>query len=211
MKKGFFRRQRRLSLSALVLSGLFCASAASAATLVTTIATDYNDGQMGVINGSHMYDLNEPPQEGLLQNLGGDASVFNFHQNGVSKLLVKYNAGGTTSYHLFNPYDFGNPTAKGKISSVVNPHAVAATDKFIYVTGYDFGKIGILREDGGALNEQTSAAVDLKNDIKQYAGYQFTETYKDLDKGTTQNGNPSAAKVHGEALLIDGKNLYAAV
>ena len=214
MKKGLFRKHRSLRLSALVLGGLLCASTTSAATLVTAVATDYADSQMGSLTGSHVNTLvNDPANEGLLKNLGGDASVYNFHQYGVSKLLLKYNTGGETAYRLLNPNALTGASegAKGKLSSVPNPHAVAATDQFIYAAGYDQGKIGVLREDGGTLKEQTAATVDLKNDIKQYAGYQFTESYTNHDTGVTQTGNPTAAKVHGEALLINGRNLYAAV
>lgn len=214
MKQGAFCRRKRLPLSALVLGGLLYASTASAATLVTTVATDYADGQMGTVNGSQTCDIVDPPaEEGVLENLGGDASVFNIHQQGMSKLLLKYSRNGETTYQIFDPNHLKEEAggAKGKLTSVKNPHAVAATDNFIYATGYDLGKIGVIREDGGALKEQTAAAVDLKNDIKQYANYQFTESYKNNDTGETDTGNPAAAKVHGEALLIDGRNLYAAV
>ena len=214
MKQGAFCRRKRLPLSALVLGGLLYASTASAATLVTTVATDYADGQMGTVNGSQTCDIVDPPaEEGVLENLGGDASVFNIHQQGMSKLLLKYSRNGETTYQIFDPNHLKEEAggAKGKLTSVKNPHAVAATDNFIYATGYDLGKIGVIREDGGALKEQTAASVDLKNDIKQYANYQFTESYKNNDTGETDTGNPAAAKVHGEALLIDGRNLYAAV
>ena len=214
MKKGLFRRHRSVRLSALVLGGLLCASTTSAATLVTAVATDYADSQMGTLTGSHVNTLvNDPANEGLLKNLGGDASVFNVHQYGVSKLLLKYNTGGETTYRLLNPNALTETSegAKGKLSSVTNPHAVAATDQFIYVAGYDQGKIGVLHEDDGMLKEQNATTVDLKNDIKQYAGYQFTESYTDHDTGVTQTGNPTDAKVHGEALFINGRNLYAAV
>ena len=212
MKKGFLGKRRCLRLSSLVLSGLLCASTASAATLVTTIATDYSDGQMGVVNGSRIYDSVDPPaQEGVLKNLGGDASIFNIHQQGESKLLLKYSLDGETTYQLLNPDGLAGASngAKGKLVSVKNPHAVAATDGYIYATGYDLGKIGVIRENAGALEEQT-AVIDLKNDIKQHANYQFTESYTNNDTGETKTGNPAAAKVHGEALLIDGRNLYVA-
>lgn len=85
MKQGAFCRRKRLPLSALVLGGLLYASTASAATLVTTVATDYADGQMGTVNGSQTCDIVDPPaEEGVLENLGGDASVFNIHQQGMA-------------------------------------------------------------------------------------------------------------------------------
>ena len=104
MKKGSFFRRNHLPLSALVLGGLLYASTASAATLVTSIATDYSDGQMGSLSGSQTNGFtDDSPQEGVLKNLGGDASVFNFHQQGTSKLLLKYSLGGETTYRLLDP------------------------------------------------------------------------------------------------------------
>ena len=58
--------------------------------------------------------------------------------------------------------------------------------------------------------ENTSAVVNLKNDIQQYCGYNFNEAFQNIDDNKSYVGDPDKAQVHGEALLVDGKNLYVA-
>ena len=202
--KGYLKRQRYLRLSALIACGLLCGtSAAAAAPLVTAVAADenYTNSDMGTVEGSRVTtEITETSKKGVMQNIGRDASPFNFHQQGKSTLLLRNYTYSTTSPEenlLISPnaLDPSKKEASGKLENVPNPHAVAGNDRFIYATGYDLGKISFASKVGNVLNERKADAVDLKTDIEEKCGHSFVS---------------GAAAVHGEALLIDGKNLYVA-
>ena len=219
MTKGFFRKRSRLQLSALVLGGLFYGSTACAADLVATVPSDYTSSDIGAVTGSRVTtNVDAAPRKAVMKDQGGDVSLFNFHQDGTSRLIWrKYGFSATALPSLLlDPNTLGTDGAKlaeGAISASPNTHSVAASGNFIYATGYDLGKIGMAKKTGANLVEDTSAAIDLKNDLKNHAGHNFNGTYvihENDGTDTTKTGSESAAKVHGEALLVDGNNLYAA-
>ena len=209
-------KRKTMQLAALVAGGLLCASTASAADLIVTIPSNYTDSELGTVTGSRVTThIDATPRKAVMQGLGGDFTPFNYHAQGKSMLFARRYTYSTTNLlpsFLLDPNKLGaaENAASGIVSAAPNAHAVAAADGFIYVTGYDLGQIGVARKSDTLLLERTQAAVNLMSDIKKYTGYQFTETYQDLDKGVTHTGDPTKAKVHGEGLFIDGRNLYVA-
>ena len=220
--KTHFSKVQRMRLSILVMGGMLWASTASAANLVSTIPSDYGNSEMGAVTGSRVTtDVDATPQAGVLKNLNRDPASFGFHQKGKSMVLLRQYTYSTTELEntaLIDPNSAGAAAsaASGKTTSVPNMHAAAASDEYIYMTGYDLGQIGVMRQSGNRLMENKRAVVNLKNDIKQYCGYDFTKTFQNLDedsngeKGKTYTGEPEKAQVHGEALLVDGRRLYVA-
>ena len=220
--RSHFNGRHRSRLTLLVLGGLFYSSVASAANLVSTIPSDYGNSEMGTVTGSRVTtQVDADPQVGVLQNLNRDPASFGFHQKGRSMLLLRQYTYSTTELEntaLIDPNSAGAAAsmASGKTTAVPNMHAAAASDEYIYMTGYDLGQIGVVHQSGNRLMENKTAVVNLKNDIKQYCGYNFTETFENLDEdehgvtGKTYTGDPAKAVVHGEALLVEGRRLYVA-
>ena len=220
--RSHFNGRHRSRLTLLVLGGLFYSSVASAANLVSTIPSDYGNSEMGTVTGSRVTtQVDADPQVGVLQNLNRDPASFGFHQKGRSMLLLRQYTYSTTELEntaLIDPNSAGAAAsvASGKTTAVPNMHAASASDEYIYMTGYDMGQIGVVRQAGNKLVENKRAVVNLKNDIKQYCGYNFTETFQNLDEdqhgevGKTYTGDPNLAQVHGEALLVEGRKLYVA-
>ena len=220
--KTYLGKRQRLRLAALVVGGLLCSTTANAANLVSTIPSDYGNSEMGTVTGSRVTtNIDATPQAGVLKNLNRDPASFGFHQKGKSMILLRQYTYSTTELEntsLIDPNSAGAAAsaATGKTTAVPNMHAAAASDEYIYMTGYDLGQIGVVRQNGKRLMENKRTVVNLKNDIKQYCGYNFTETFKNLDedskgeKGKTYTGDPAKAQVHGEALLVDGRRLYVA-
>ena len=220
--KMYFNKQKRLRLSVLVLSGLLYGSVASAANLVSAVPSDYGNSDMGAVTGSRVTtDVDATPHASVLKNLNRDPASFGFHQKGKSMILLRQYTYSTTNLEgtlLIDPNSEGAAAAvaRGKTTAVPNMHAAAASDEYIYLTGYDLGQIGVVRRSGEDLIENRRAIVNLKADIKKYCGYNFTETFKNLDedqfgvKGKTYTGDPERAMVHGEALLVEGRKLYVA-
>ena len=218
-----FGRAERIRLTALVVGGLLCASTASAANLVSTIPSDYGNSEMGAVTGSRVTThIDAEGHPGVLKNLNRDPASFGLHLAGRSMVFLRQYTYSTTELEgnlLIDPNSEGAAAAvaSGKVLSVPNAHAAAGTDTHIYVTGYDLGKIGVVRRVGNKLFENRPATVDLKEDIKKYCGYNFTESFQNLDEdqfgvtGKTYTGDPAKAVVHGEALLTVGKKLYVAV
>ncbi len=220
--RSHFNGRHRSRLTLLVLGGLFYSSVASAANLVSTIPSDYGNSEMGTVTGSRVTtQVDADPQVGVLKNLNRDPASFGFHQKGRSMLLLRQYTYSTTELEgtkLIDPNSAGAAAsmASGKTTAVPNMHAAAASDEYIYMTGYDLGQIGVVQQSGNRLMENKTAVVNLKNDIKQYCGYNFTETFENLDEdehgvtGKTYTGDPTKAQVHGEALLVEGRRLYVA-
>ena len=220
--RSHFNGRHRSRLTLLVLGGLFYSSVASAANLVSTIPSDYGNSEMGTVTGSRVTtQVDADPQVGVLKNLNRDPASFGFHQKGRSMILLRQYTYSTTELEgtkLIDPNSAGAAAsmASGKTTAVPNMHAAAASDEYIYMTGYDLGQIGVVHQSGNRLMENKTAVVNLKNDIKQYCGYNFTETFENLDEdehgvtGKTYTGDPTKAVVHGEALLVEGRRLYVA-
>lgn len=220
--KMYSNKQKRLRLGVLVLGGLLYGSVASAANLVSTIPSDYGNSEMGAVTGSRVTtDVDATPHAGVLKNLNRDPASFGFHQKGRSRILLRQYTYSTTELEgtkLIDPNSEGAAAsvANGKTTAVPNMHAAAASDDYIYMTGYDLGQIGVVKQDDKRLTENKKAVVNLKEDIKKYCGYNFTETFKNLDEdqhgvtGKTYTGDPERAMVHGEALLVEGRKLYVA-
>ena len=216
MTKRLFSRRSRLRLSALVLGGLICGSTASAADLVAATASNYSQSDIGTVTGSRVTtDVDATPRKAILKDQGGDAAFYNFHQDGLSRLLMRKSSSGLPSlmYDAGALGMAGAQIAEGTITASPNTHSVAATSTTIYATGYNLGKIGVVKRSGANLVEDTAATIDLKSDIKNHAHYDFNGTYEIHENNgtvTQKTGSEAAAKVHGEALLIDGRNLYVA-
>ena len=88
MKANFNKRQC-LQLSTLVVTGLLCASTASAAELVSAVPSNYARSEIGTITGSRVTtEIDAAPHKGVVKGLGGDPASFNFHQQGKSKLFL---------------------------------------------------------------------------------------------------------------------------
>ena len=216
MTKGFLSRRSRLRLSALVFGGLLYGATASAADLVATVPSDYTNSDIGTVTGSRVTtDVDDAPRKAVMKDQGGDTALFNFHQDGASRLFLrKYNP--KLPSLLLDSNTLGTAGAKlaeGEISASPNTHSAAAHGDFVYATGYDLGKIGVAKRTGATLRENTGATIDLKSDIKTHAGHNFNGNYEIHENGgavTQKTGSEAAAKVHGEALLVDGDNLYAA-
>ena len=220
--KEYFSKVRRLRLTALVVGGLLYGSSVHAANLVSAVPSDYGNSEMGAVTGSRVTtEIDATPHAGVLKNLNRDPASFGFHQKGKSMILLRQYTYSTTELEntrLIDPNSAGAAAsmASGKTTDVPNMHAAAASDEYIYLTGYDMGRIGVVRQSGSKLIENRRAVVNLKNDIKQYCGYNFNETFKNLDedskgeKGQTYTGDPAKAQVHGEALLVEGRRLYVA-
>ncbi len=220
--KPHFIKEQHVRLTALVLGGLLYGSTASAANLVSTIPSDYGNSEMGAVTGSRVTThIDAEGHPGVLKNLNRDPASFGLHLAGKSMVFLRQYTYSTTELEgnlLIDPNSEGAAAAvaSGKVLAVPNAHAAAGTDTHIYVTGYDLGKIGVVRRVGNKLFENRPATVDLKEDIKKYCGYNFTETFQNLDedkngvKGMTYTGDPAKAAVHGEALLTVGKKLYVA-
>ena len=208
---------RRLHLTALVMGSLLYGSAANAANLVSTIPSDYGNSEMGTVTGSRVTThVDAAPQSGVLKNLNRDPASFVYHQQGKSKVFLRQYTYSVTDLEgnlIIDPNSAGAAAtiASGKIKAVPNTHAAAGSDSHIYVTGYDLGQIGVAHQNGNKLIEDTKATVNLKADIKKYCGYNFNETFQNLDDGRTYTGDPERALVHGEALFIEGRKLYVAV
>ena len=215
----YSNKQKRLRLGALVLGGLLYGSVASAANLVSTIPSDYGNSEMGAVTGSRVKtDVDATPHAGVLKNLNRDPASFGFHQKGRSRILLRQYTYSTTELEgtkLIDPNSEGAAAsvANGKTTAVPNMHAAAASDEYIYMTGYDLGQIGVVKQDGKRLIENKSAVVNLKADIKKYCDYNFNESFQNLDEdehgvtGKTYTGDPTKAVVHGEALLVEGRKL----
>ena len=215
--KTYLGGARRLHLTALVMGSLLYGSAANAANLVSTIPSDYGNSEMGTVTGSRVTThVDAAPQPGVLKNLNRDPASFVYHQQGKSKVFLRQYTYSVTDLEgnlIIDPNSAGAAAtiASGKIKAVPNTHAAAGSDSHIYVTGYDLGQIGVAHQNGNKLIEDTKATVNLKADIKKYCGYNFNETFQNLDDGRTYTGDPERALVHGEALFIEGRKLYVAV
>ena len=62
-----FNRRQCLQLSALVLTGLFCASTASAADLVSAVPSNYSRSEIGTVTGSRVTtEVNATPNKGVV-------------------------------------------------------------------------------------------------------------------------------------------------
>ena len=213
---GYFSKGRRLRLGALVFGSLLWSSTAGAAALISTVPSDYGNSEMGAVNGSRVTtEIDAAPMVGVYKGLNRDPASFNFHQRGKSKIFMRQYTYSTTDLManmLLDPNSAGAAAleASGTITAVPNAHAAAASDSHIYVTGYDLGKIGVASHAGNKLFENKRAAVDLKEDIKKYCDYNFNETFRNEDDDKTYTGDPNLARVHGEALLIEGRKLYVA-
>ena len=203
MTKGVFHKRNRLRLGALVLGGLLCGSTASAADLVAATASNYSQSDIGTVTGSHVTtDVDVNPRKAILKDQGGDAAFYNFHQDGLSRLLMRKSSSGLPSL-MYDAGALGTAGAKlaeGAITASPNTHSVAATSTAIYVAGYDLGKIGVAKRSGANLVEDTAATIDLKSDIKNHAHYDFNGTYEIHENNgtvTQKTGSEAAAKVHG--------------
>ena len=219
MTKRLFSRRSRLRLSALVLGSLFYSASASAADLVTATASDYAHSDVGTVTGSRVTTDVDVARKEVLKDQGGDIALYNFHQDDLSRLFLRsYKYGNPTALPslLYDAGTLGTAGAKlaeGTIPASPNTHSAVAHGDYIYATGYDLGKIGVAKRTGATLTENTGATIDLKSDIKNRAGYDFNGSYSitaNDDAVTQHTGDEVRAKVHGEALLVDGDNLYAA-
>ncbi len=170
------------------------------------IPSDYGNSEMGAVRGSYVTSYVEPkPIAGIVKDLNRDPATFPIMYHGQSKFILRQYTYSTTS--LKNQYvydsngDWNNSNLpSGVIKSVANDHAAAAYGDYVFLTGYDLGKIAVCKL-GTSLVEDEAKAVDLLSDIinKCDGPYEVIP------------GNASNPQAHGEGLLAHNGYLYVMV
>lgn len=207
-------KKRKMAFLTALIGSLMAGSSVGAANLMATIPSDYAHSQMGGVTGSRVTTkVDAEPLAGAVQDLNGDPAIFSLHVNGESQIYLRQYTYDTTALKESVLIDAdgkwssaSNP--KGNTSAVPNAHAVAGYGNYIYATGYDNGKIGLVKVSGSSLLEDLSKTVDLKKDIKEKTGDTDAKLY---DTYKNESGQVTTTKVHGEGLLAKDGYLYVAV
>ena len=207
-------KKRKMAFLTALIGSLMVGSSVGAANLMATIPSDYAHSQMGGVTGSRVTTkVDVEPLAGAVQDLNGDPAIFSLHVNGESQIYLRQYTYDTTALKESVLIDAdgkwssaSNP--KGNTSAVPNAHAVAGYGNYIYATGYDNGKIGLVKVSGSSLLEDLSKTVDLKKDIKEKTGDTDAKLY---DTYKNESGQVTTTKVHGEGLLAKDGYLYVAV
>ena len=207
-------KKRKMAFLTALIGSLMAGSSVGAANLMATIPSDYTHSQMGGVTGSRVTTkVDQEPLAGAVQDLNGDPAIFSLYVNGESQIYLRQYTYDTTALKESvlidadgNWSSASNP--KGSTSAVPNAHAVAGYGNFIYATGYDNGKIGLVKVSGSSLLEDLSKTVDLKKDIKEKTGDTDAKLY---DTYKNESGQVTTTKVHGEGLLAKDGYLYVAV
>lgn len=206
-------KKRKMALLTALIGSLMAGSSVGAANLMATIPSDYANSQMGGVTGSRVTTkVDAAPVVGAVTDLNKDPATFSLHVNGESRIYLRQYTYSTTALHESvlidadsNWSSASNP--KGSTSAVPNAHAVAGYGNYIYATGYDNGKIGLVKVSGSSLLEDLSKTVDLKKDIKEKTGDTDAKLY---DTYRNDSGQVTITKVHGEGLLAKDGYLYVA-
>lgn len=207
-------KKRKMAFLTALIGSLMAGSSVGAANLMATIPSDYTHSQMGGVTGSRVTTkVDQEPLAGAVQDLNGDPAIFSLYVNGESQIYLRQYTYDTTALKESvlidadgNWSSSSNP--KGSTSAVPNAHAVAGYGNFIYATGYDNGKIGLIKVSGSSLLEDLSKTIDLKKDIKEKTGDEDAKLY---DTYKNESGQVTTTKVHGEGLLAKDGYLYVAV
>ena len=207
-------KKRKMAFLTALIGSLMAGSSVGAANLMATIPSDYHNSQMGGVTGSRVTTkVDAEPLAGAVQDLNGDPAIFSLHVNGESQIYLRQYTYDTTALKESVLIDAdgkwssaSNP--KGNTSAMPNAHAVAGYGNYIYATGYDNGKIGLVKVSGSSLLEDLSKTVDLKKDIKEKTGDTDAKLY---DTYKNESGQVTTTKVHGEGLLAKDGYLYVAV
>ena len=207
-------KKRKMAFLTALIGSLMAGSSVGAANLMATIPSDYAHSQMGGVTGSRVTTkVDAEPLAGAVQDLNGDPAIFSLHVNGESQIYLRQYTYDTTALKESVLIDAdgkwssaSNP--KGNTSAVPNAHAVAGYGNYIYATGYDNGKIGLVKVSGSSLLEDLSKTVDLKKDIKEKTEDTDAKLY---DTYKNESGQVTTTKVHGEGLLAKDGYLYVAV
>lgn len=199
MKKNAVAKKILLSLG--VLTGLtsFMGISGEAANLMMAVTTNYKDSQMGIITGSRVTDAidskSSEVKNGNFDN--GDTAFFNIHMKGQSKLFMRQYQFGQTEDNakpnaIFDTKEIsGKVEATGVLKKTINAHSAAGYGDYVYSTGYDSGNIAIGEIVGVKIVDKNG--ISLKDNINSM-----------LKKGQYNN----KAKVRGEGLLVNGRDLY---
>lgn len=206
-------KKRKMAFLTALIGSLMAGSSVGAANLMATIPSDYANSQMGGVTGSRVTTkVDAAPVVGAVTDLNRDPATFSLHVNGESRIYLRQYTYSTTALHESvlidadsNWSSASNP--KGSTSAVPNAHAVAGYGNYIYATGYDNGKIGLVKVSGSSLLEDLSKTVDLKKDIKEKTGDADAKLY---DTYRNDSGQVTITKVHGEGLLAKDGYLYVA-
>ena len=206
-------KKRKMAFLTAVIGSLMAGSSVGAANLMATIPSDYAHSQMGGVTGSRVTTkVDAAPVAGAVTDLNKDPATFSLHVNGESRVYLRQYTYSTTALQESvlidadsNWSSASNP--KGSTSAVPNAHAVAGYGNYIYATGYDNGKIGLVKVSGSSLLEDLSKTVDLKKDIKEKTGDADAKLY---DTYQNDSGQGTTTKVHGEGLLAKDGYLYVA-
>lgn len=206
-------KKRKMAFLTALIGSLMAGSSVGAANLMATIPSDYANSQMGGVTGSRVTTkVDAAPVVGAVTDLNKDPATFSLHVNGESRIYLRQYTYSTTALHESvlidadsNWSSASNP--KGSTSAVPNAHAVAGYGNYIYATGYDNGKIGLIKVSGSSLLEDLSKTVDLKKDIKEKTGDADAKLY---DTYRNDSGQVTITKVHGEGLLAKDGYLYVA-
>lgn len=208
-------KKRKMAFLTALIGSLMAGSSVGAANLMATIPSNYRtNSQMGGVTGSRVTTkVDAEPLAGAVQDLNGDSAIFSLHVNGESQIYLRQYTYDTTALKESVLIDAdgkwssaSNP--KGNTSAVANAHAVAGYGNYIYATGYDNGKIGLVKVSGSSLLEDLSKTVDLKKDIKEKTGDEDAKRY---DTYENESGQVTTTKVHGEGLFAKDGYLYVAV
>lgn len=199
MKKNAVAKKILLSLG--VLTGLtsFMGISGEAANLMMAVTTNYKDSQMGIITGSRVTDaIGMDPVGVTFKNekftKNGDTALFNIHMKGQSKLFMRQYQFGQKDAKENTVFDGKNiseeKAATGVLKKTINAHSAAGYGDYVYSTGYDLGNIAIGQVVGAKINEQKYL------DLKKYISDEIGKKYDNV------------AKVRGEGLLVNGRDLY---
>ena len=207
-------KKRKMAFLTALIGSLMAGSSVGAANLMATIPSNYTaNSQMGGVTGSRVTTkVDAAPVVGAVTDLNRDPATFSLHVNGESRIYLRQYTYSTTALHESvlidadsNWSSASNP--KGNTSAVPNAHAVAGYGNYIYATGYDNGKIGLIKVSGSSLLEDLSKTIDLKKDIKEKTGDTDAKLY---DTYKNESGQVTTTKVHGEGLLAKDGYLYVA-
>lgn len=201
MKKNAVAKKILLSLG--VLSGLtsFMGISGEAANLMMAVTTNYQESQMGIITGSRVTDaIGMDPVGVTFKNekftKNGDTALFNIHMKGQSKLFMRQYQFGQTEDNakpnaIFDTKEIsGKVEAQGLLKKTINAHSAAGYGDYVYSTGYDSGNIAIGEVVGAKIVDKNG--ISLKDDITTHANGKYD----------------NVAKVRGEGLLVNGRDLY---
>ncbi len=189
--------RKKAAILATVLSG--CIFTSVEAATIGVVGADINNSatELGTIEGSYVTSyISNVPNKTVLKGLNGDTAIFNVIDNGKSSIYLRqytYSSVDLADSYLIDPQgDWKSGIATGTVASAPNAHGVAKANGYIYIADYNLGTVGVGRETDDGKVVDTGYFVDIKKDLEQNLGQQFSPDYT----------------VHGESVIVSGNNLY---